>query len=237
MPAQKSNGIGLGGTMSSAATKLRFHFIFDGDSLMALMNDASTNSATYNISYVGPFELRTNLSGSGIGSGSHGFIMNTATAATPAANTFILATAFGDVAGTTTTQNGGIAAPIGGTVSGAPGSGSKIAILDTFGSSLFAIGQQPNFYTNQFDEFPISVGGGETSFQGLLGTLNSGLTRLTIGAQSHDVSGDGMRAVFGGSTTLAAANAKVSVPWTGSFAPGIGTTRTGSNFTWTKDYS
>jgi len=237
MPAQKSNGIALGGLLSTSMTKLRFHFIFDGDALVVLTNEiGSTNAGNYNITYVGPFELRTNLSGTGIGNGSHGFIMNTNTAATPAANTFAFATTFGDTAGSTTTANGGIAVPVGGTAANQPGSSSRGAVLDTIGTSIFSVTMQPNFYTNQFDEFPITVGGNETSFQGTLGNLNQGLIRMTIGTQTHDVTGDNSRAIFGGSTVVAAGNGKVSVPWTGSLAPGISASRTGSNFTWTKDY-
>jgi hypothetical protein len=234
--SQKSNGIALGGIFTTAYLKLRYHFLFDGDSIVVLTNNAEgTSTNCYNFSYVGPFELRNSLTSSGINSGSFGMIVLTAASTPPNAATFTAGTLFGDTAGSATTQNGGIGVPIGGTGTNQPGSGSKAGIADTL-LTFQSITYQPNFYTGQFDEFPINVGGGETSYFGLLGTFNTGLMKLTTGIQTHDVVGDGSRACFGGINTLTDANQKITVPWTGSAAPGASISRTGLNYTWTKDY-
>jgi hypothetical protein len=234
--AQKSNGIALGIISTSTMLKLRYHFIFDGDAILVLAsNNEGVAMNCYNFSYIGPFELRNSLTASGICSGSFGMIAIAAANTPPQAGTFAAGTLFGDTAGSTATQNGGIGVPIGGTGTNQPGSGSKAGIADSL-LTFQSINYQPNFFTGQFDEFPINVGGGETSYFGLLGTFNTGLMKLSTGVQSHDVLGDNTRACFGGICTITDANQKLTVPWTGSFAPGVNLLRTGINYTWTKDY-
>jgi hypothetical protein len=233
--AQKSNGIAFGGIIATMI-KFRYHFIFDGDAIVAFTtNPEGTSANCYNFSYVGPFELRNSLTSSGICSGSFGMIVLSAPVNPPIAGTFTAGTLFGDTAGSTAAQNGGIAVPVGGVGSNQPGSGSKAGIADTI-STFQSIVYQPNFYTGQFDEFPINVGGGETSYFGLLGTFNTGLLKLTTGVSSHDVVGDNTRVCFGGIGALNDSSQKITVPWTGSSAPGTGLSRTGLNYTWTKDY-
>ena len=87
----------------------------------------------------------------------------------------------------------------------------------------------------EYDEFPVMVGVNENPNFGLLGQLNYGLYRTVRGPLSHDTVSDLSRAVFGG-IGATVGNLMVSVPWTGSFAPGVSFARTGSNYTWTKDY-
>jgi len=238
MPTQKSNAICLLG-LASTTQKIRYNFIFDGDALLCLCNDITTNgTANYGISYVGPFELRSALSGSGICSSSFGFTMYSTPGgfSSLSSNTLNFATAIGDTAGSTTSTNGGIAAPVGGVASTQPGSGSKIGYCDTV-ATLVNITFQASTYTGQVDEFPIILAGNEVPTIGVLGTFNSGLLRVAgNGVQSQDVNGDNSRAVFGGNTTIANSNLKITTPWSGSTGPGIGLTRLGTNFTWTKDY-
>ena len=236
--SQKSNAVCLVSTQATTA-KLRFHFIFDGDALLVLANDVSSvNAGCYGLSYVGPFELRNSLTSSGICNGPFGFTMYSAQGGFSSlpANTLAIATALGDTIGTSTAGNGGIAVPIGGLGNGLPGSGSKITYCDTV-ATLTNTAFQTSTYTGLVDEFPIILAGNEAPIVGVLGTYNFGLLRMAgNGVQSHDVNSDNSRAVFGSTTVVANSNLKVTVPWTGSTGPGIGLTRLGTNFTWTKDY-
>lgn len=221
----RENCLTLGRFFINSDTALRFHFITDGDAFIAL-NDVGDVSQ-YGVSYLGPFELRNALTGSGIGNGRYGFMMMSN--GTSNTNTLTSGALFGDTAGTggtsNTTINGGIVFP---TVTG-----SRTGKANTL-ASFSSAGQQLNTFTNQYDEFPAYVGMEEGANVGLLGNLNNGLCRYIVDAQSEDVTPDNKRAVFGGSTTVG--TCMISVPWTGSFAPGTGTSRTGSNFTWTIDY-
>jgi hypothetical protein len=232
--AQKSNATSIAG-WSASSTRVRYHFICDGDSLVALVSDDTNARSTYSFNYVGPFELRNDLSTSGICSSSFGLTMfNVLTS--PLANTVVYGTTYGDTGGSTVAQNGGISVPIGGTDASQAGSGSKGAVLATI-SSLTDITYQPSMYTTLVDEFPILIAGNEAPSFGLLGTFNTGLVRcLGAGAAVHDVNLDNSRAVFGGSTIIGAATLKITIPWTGSLPPGLNQTRTGNTFTWTRNY-
>jgi len=222
--ASKSNGITMGQIILSSATTMRYHFIFDGDSLVTLTDDSS--DSTYSFSYVGALELRNSLTSSGIGNGQYGFVMYST--AQPNTDTATRAADFGDLAGIAQNQNGGVAVNI-----QAMSTGSKTGVVNTLATFL-AAAFQPNSLTGQFDEFPIYVGVNESPNIGLMGAFNSGLMRYAVDCQVHDVTGDLSRAVFGGSTTTA--NVKITTPWTGAFAPGVGASRTGSLFTWTRNY-
>ena len=209
---------------ASSATQLRYNFIFDGDAFSFYYVDVATPNAYVPI-YVGPFELRNSLTGSGICTGSYGFTMYRGYNA----NIPILATNFGDTAGSNFDPQGGIAIPIGTLVSGSKGAIANIT--QTFGSTTY----QPNYYTGKYDEFPVMIGVNENPNFGLLGQFNYGLMRVVVGTLSNDSVSDLSRAVFAsGLGTIG--NRMISVPWTGSLAPAASYSRSGSNFTWTKDY-
>lgn len=220
---RKDNGIGLGVSIGSGETLLRYHFIYDGDALFASIDRFNDN--TYRVSYVGAFELRQALTASGICGSDYGFIMNSSD---ENANTIYLNTNFGDTAGTAPSSNGGIAIPIGNMTLG-----SKTAIAQSVANFLGAT-YQPNTLTSTYDEFPVYVGSSEGGSIGYLGNMNSGLVRYVNDLQSHDMKDDFSRAIVGGTTTLT--DNKISIPWTGSAAIGVSTSRTGSNFTWTTNY-
>jgi len=220
---QKSNAIGLGLSSNSGITTSRYHFIYDGDALLALCDQSA--DSTYAATYVGAYELRNSFSGSGIAGSNYGFMLDTDNGNA----LFQLATNIGDTTGGNSTVNGGIAAPIGNLISG-----SKIGIANTLGT-FTALAYQPNPITNKYDEFPIYVGSSEPLLYGILGNMNTGLVKYVLGPQTHDVTSDFSRAVFGGNNT-ANSYYRITTPWTGSVAPGVGTSRTGSNFTWTQDY-
>lgn len=227
--ANKQNGLTFGRigyyNNSGAPRTMRFHFIYDGDALLVL-NDTD-NDSTYTVTYVGAFELRNSLSGAGISNSDHGFLMYTQVS-NPLANTINNNSNFGNINGDTTTQNGGIAVPIGEAISG-----SKTAIPQGINNFLGTT-YQPNTLINAYDEIPIYVGISESPFQSYLGTLNTGLVRYMVNVGSNDMKDDYTRAIVGGSTTLS--NLKISIPWSGSIAIGVGTDRTGSNYTWTTNY-
>jgi hypothetical protein len=230
--AQKSNSITFGPLMSGATT-LRWHFIFDGDALVCFGDIAQTGA--YHITYVGPFELRSSLTSSGICNGPFGMAMYGSLAAQPVVP--VQAAVFGDTAGTTQTQNGGIYLPTSinpHLTSSYPSyyDGTKGGILNTV-STFSAVAYQTSSYTGKLDEFPIYVAASELPFIGLVGTLNVGLVRYAMSASSNSNTADNSRAVFG-STTLAAL--KTITAWTGSTAPGQITSRTGSNYTWSRNY-
>jgi len=206
----------------TSGRKTRYNFIFDGDALLTML---SWDNQNYAVTYVGPFELRNSLTGSGICTGSYGFI---ASVGYGGSNTLAINSVFGDTAGSTINNNGGIAVPIGVLVSGSKGAIANVT--QTFNSVTY----QPNYFTSKYDEFPVMVGVSETPNFGLLGQFNYGLLRLTYGTQCEDSVSDLSRAIIGGTATIA--NAKISIPWTGSLAPASSYSRSGSNFTWTKDY-
>lgn len=216
---QRANFLSFG-THGNIATTMRYHYIYDGDALLVL-NDESADG-TYQVSYLGAIELRNVLSGSGIAGSNHGFAMYTQyTSELP--NTITVDTVFGDTGGSTGAQNGGIFVK----------NGPKTAInqgIDNFLGTTY----QPNTITNAYDEFPIYVGISEAPFPSYLGTFNTGLMRYVVNVQSHDMKDDFSRAIVGGSTTIS--NLKLSIPWTGSVAIGVSTSRTGSNYTWTTNY-
>lgn len=223
---QKANGV-IFANMFVSTTTLQFNFIYDGDAMISFIDSSPTaNLGTYGIGYVGAFEMRNSLTASGFGGGRHGFAMYTQ--ATPQANTMAVATTFGDLLGTATAQNGGISVPLGQMVSG-----SKNAIANTV-ATFAGVTYQPNTITGQYDEFPIYIGANDTPNVGLLGVLNTGLIKYAHNAKSEAVLADNSRAFLGGSVTQA--EFKITVPWTGSRAPGVGLSRTGSLYTWTRDY-
>ncbi|MFA6049664.1 MAG: hypothetical protein WC761_00435 [Candidatus Paceibacterota bacterium] len=224
---QKSNSVTLASVMSTNDTTLRYSFIYDGDALLAI-NDDSLNTSQYSLSYFGPFELRNSLTASGICGSPYGMTMYTQFAAITSGDAVTLGTVFGDTAGSTTAQNGGIAIPIGTMMTG-----SKVAIPNVV-ATFSAVAYQPNTVTGQYDEFPLVIGASESPHFGLLGQFNYGLFRTIRKAQTQSVLSDFSRAVFGGTTTTT--DMKISVPWTGSFAPGVSLSRTGSNYTWTRNY-
>ena len=220
---RKDNGVGLDGAPTYyLATQTRYNFICDGDALL-ITNDTDNNS-TYKINYIGPFELKNNLTASGICGSDYGLIMYTGEINN---DTIGINTVFGDTAGTNVSQNGGIAVPIGNMING-----SKTAIPQA--NQFLVSTYQPNTLTSTYDEFPVYVGGSEAGNYGYLGNMNSGLIRYVVNLQSHDMKNDFSRAIVGGTTTLT--NKKISIPWTGSVAIGVSTSRTGSNFTWTTNY-
>ena len=214
----------VGAFLNQNVTSARYHILFDGDAFL-FVTPIST-LPEYAPQYVGAFELRNSLTSSGIGGGPYGFGMYVG----QTANTPLLASTFGDTAGSTFDPQGGIGVPIGTLVSGSQGGISDI--VQTFGGSTT---YQPNYFTQKYDEFPVMVGVNENPNFGLLGQLNYGLYRTVRGPLSHDTVSDLSRAVFGG-IGATVGNLMVSVPWTGSFAPGVSFARTGSNYTWTKDY-
>lgn len=208
----------------STSTTQRFHMLFDGDAF-AFFHATSTNPVTYYPMYVGPYELRNSLTSSGICSSPYGFAMHSAYNV----DAFMLTTTFGDTAGSTVNPQGGIAVPIGVLVSGSKGGIPNIT--QTFGASTY----QPNYFTNKYDEFPVMIGVNESPNFGLLGQFNYGLYRTVLGPNSEDVVSDLSRAIIGsGGGTIG--NRMISIPWTGSLAPGTTFSRSGSNYTWIKDY-
>jgi hypothetical protein len=232
--AQKSNATALIG-WSASTVRLRYHFICDGDSLITLASDDTSARSTYSFNYVGPFELRDDLSTAGICSSSFGLTMFSILT-TPLANTVVYGSTIGDTGGTTVAQNGGVAVPVGGTGFSQAGTGSKGAVLGTL-TTLAGIEYQPSMYTSLVDEYPILVAGNESPSFGLLGSYNTGLVRcLGAGAAVHDINFDNSRAVFGGSSIIGTSNLKITTPWTGSLPPGINQTRTGTTYTWTRNY-
>lgn len=217
------------------ATSARYHFMYDGDALQ-MMYDAGANN-TYAYNYVGGFEMRSALTASGICGSDYGFLMyayQPDATGEPAVITDTLSfnTTFGDVSGSaggsSTGVGGGIVCPVKVAVSGSKG--ARISVQENWSAS----GYQPSTYTNKFDEFPVLVGASESPFLGFLGNLNTGMVRVMRDVQVHDTTADFSRAVFAGTTTLS--NLSISTPWTGSNPPGISTARTGSQFTWTRDY-
>ncbi len=208
-------------------TYQRFNMFFDGDSFVFLLSDSGTGNFPNNYipSCVGPFELRNSLTGSGICSSPYGFAMHYGYNA----NVPILGSTFGDTAGSTFDPQGGVALPIGTLVSGSKGGIANI--LQTFS----ATGYQPNTGLLSIDEFPVAIGVNETPDFGLLGQLNYGLYRTVRGAVSHDTYSNLSRAIFASGGGLFG-NLMISAPWTGSYAPGTTFSRSGSNYTWIKDY-
>jgi hypothetical protein len=221
---QKSNALTLGSRLVNSDTTLRYHFIYDGDALLC-MNDAGDNGS-YGVTYLGAYTLRTSLTSSGIGTGSYGFLMYSQIDGLT--DTLTLGTAFGDTVGSTSTQNGGVVLTFDTMITG-----SKIGIVDTVGT-FHGSAYQLNFLTSQYDEFPVYVGPSEGATSGLAGTLNPGLIRYARDMAVHDATADLSRAVFGGSAVTS--NLKITTPWTGSVAPGLGTDRTGSLKTWSANY-
>lgn len=198
------------------------HYIYDGDGMYA--GSDWNYSRGIDIRYFGAFNLNPSLSGSGIAGGTKGFIMYTGYSAT---DTFFTNTAFGDTAGTSFDPQGGVGVPIGIMVSG-----SRAGILQVM-SNFISTTYQPNLLIGKFDEFPVYVGVAETPYFGFLGTID--MFKGIIGAQSYTVTQDLSRFVLGGNTTIT--NRKLTLPWTGSFAPGyVGSSREGYTYTWTKDY-
>lgn len=224
---QKANCSTFGSIPSiSTLTQARYHFFYDGDALIYLQD--LNEAGAYDFTYVGSFELRNELTSSGIGGGPYGFCM-----ISPynylASDTIQLNTVFGSTAGSESSRSGGgIAVPIGDLVSG-----SKGMICNTVGT-FFSRTYQPNYFTGKYDEFPVSVGFSEVPYYGIAGSLNGGLVKLIVGPEVHQVTADYRNAIFGGSLTLT--DAKIIVPWSGSVAPGLGLSRTGSLATWTYDY-
>ena len=223
--SQKSNAVILGNVLASSDTPIVFSYIYDGDALV-YVSDNNLNT-TYGAGYVGAFELRNSLTGSGFGNGPHGFIMLT-NSVKDATNTLVLNASIGDTAGIAP-SNGGIALP--------PNivSGSKIAILNSL-SSFLSTTFGSSSLTSKYDEHPIYVGYNENPYNGYVGCLNTGLVKFMFKTSNHDVSVTPAKAVFGGAnnnTTM-----KISIPWTGSNAPGVAgaSSRSGSFYTWTANY-
>jgi hypothetical protein len=209
---------------SSGGTRSRYNMIFDGDAFVFLVNEDSANN---NLPlYVGPFELRNSLTSSGICNSPYGFAMQYGYGV----NVPILTTLFGNTAGNTFDPQGGIAVPLSTMVSGSKGGIADIT--QTFNSITY----QPNYFTEKYDEFPVMIGVNESPDFGLLGQFNYGLYRTVLGANSDDVNSDLSRAIIGSGNTTTINSFKISVPWTGSLAPGTSFSRTGSNYTWIKDY-
>lgn len=229
---QKSNATPL---VITAATTARYNFMYDGDALQVVYDGGANNTYAYN--YVGGFELRNALTASGICGSDYGFLMyayqpNAQNEPTLITDTLSFNSTIGDVSGSAggsaTGVNGGVVCPVKAAVSGSKG--MILNILDGWSTAAY----QPNTYTNRYEEFPILVGASESPFLGFVGTLNTGLVRVMRDVQVHDTTADFSRAVFAGTTTLS--NLSISTPWAGTSPPGLGTSRTGSQFTWAKDY-
>lgn len=224
---QKANSHSFGRGFTTATTAVRYHYLYDGDALMFLQD--RDEAGAYDLTYVGAFELRNELTASGLGGGKYGFCMVSPTDQLPV-GTIPTDSVIGTTAGTVASgiPGGGIAMPSGTGVSGSKG--MVVGSVGTFSSRTY----QPNTVTGKYDEFPIFIGYSESPFLSLLGSLNSGLAKFVVGPEVHQVTSDYTNAVFGGSLTLT--NAKVIVPWSGSLAPGLGLSRTGSLCTWSYDY-
>lgn len=229
---QKANATPL---VITAATSARYHFMYDGDALQVVYDGGANSTYAYN--YMGGFELRSALTASGICGSDYGFLMyayqpENQNEPTLITDTLSFNTTFGDVSGSAgasaTGVNGGIVCPVKAAVSGSKG--VRINVQENWSAS----GYQPSTYTSKFDEFPVLVGASESPFLGFLGNLNTGMVRVMRDVQVHDTTADFSRAVFAGTTTIS--NLSISTPWTGSNPPGISTARTGSQFTWTRDY-
>jgi hypothetical protein len=220
---QKSNGLSLGRYFPANTTNLRYGFICDGDALLAFNGTDASN--TYGISYIGPYEARRSLSGSGIAGTSHGFMMIAQQGSTT--NTLDRNQTFGSTTGNASTD-GGVAFPVSDLVSG-----SKLGVVNVFLNFNLSL-YHPNTVLGQYDELPYFVGFAETPFLGMAGNVNGGLMRLVRNVQSHDTTADFKRAIIGGDLTIS--NIKIAIPWNGTSPPGTSTSRTGSNFTWTQDY-
>lgn len=207
---------------------LRMSMISDGDAIL-VQHAIDEDVNDYETTYIGPFELRGGLSGSGICGGQLGFMMyrDVGTSADlPAFNT-----AFGDTVGTSATRNGGVAVPIGFGVSGSLGGILQVGSGAPFNTTA----HQPNYFTGNYDEFPIGVGISESPNFAFLGQMNYGLTRTVIGPATQDTNADLSRAILAGNNGVTT-DYMISVPWSGTLGPGISLSRTGSNFTWIKDY-
>lgn len=233
---QKANHHTFGGGLPNTAVTTRQHFFYDGDAIMYIHDRGDTG--IYDLTYVGAFELRNSLTSSGIGNGRYGFCMISSTAlALVEADTVPQACVIGTTDGQTGNSSGGTPSSLGGGAAvpiGAGISGSKGMIAISPGSTFYNKTYQPNSITGKYDQFPIYVGFSEAPNYALLGNLNSGLLKYVVGPEINQVTSDYRNAIFGGSTALA--NGKVIVPWTGSIAPGVGLSRTGSLYTWTYDY-
>jgi hypothetical protein len=230
---QKANGISLGGYnmygsnyngQTVTFTNFRYHFISDGDSLLVLTSP--TASLQYSISYIGSFDLRNSLTSSGIAGSKLGFCMYT----WPHANAnAIFLTQIGSTQGLGLLPNFGI--PEGGLYFPLLSSGSKhwVPSVMPFNGTAY----QPNVLNNTYDEFPILVGVNEALNTGYFGRLPPGMMKLVRSVQTHDTLGDLTRAAFGDQTV---GGLRLTAPWYGSLAPGVGTHRTGSTNSWTIDY-
>jgi hypothetical protein len=220
---RKDNCI-LNPRVMASTTKCRISFISDGDSLLTAVD--FDGSKVYSPIYIGPFELRNSLSSSGIAGTGHGFMMNSRI--NNSSLTITTNTIFGGTAGTVPDDNGGVAVPVLNIISGSKN--GILNIIENFNAAVY----QPNFLTKRYDEFPFLVGINENPHYGLVGQMNSGLLRLTRQVLGEDVSSDFSRAIIKGDATIG--NESVSIPWTGSMAPGTSFSRTGSQYTWVKDY-
>jgi hypothetical protein len=225
---QNAGILGRIGFYNTSPRSMRYHFIYDGDALF-VANDTDMNR-TYTTSYVGAFELRSELSGSGIGGSSFGFMMCADVANAASFQGLVPNQPFGTATGTNTYAEGGLVVPVGIFVSG-----SKIGIGNSVTNFLQGAGFQPStLLGSTYTEFPIFLGIAETPYFGLVGQVNSGLVKYTYNTNSEDINSDNSRAIIGFETT--AANTKLSIPWTGSVAIGSGSTREGLDYTWTQDY-
>ncbi len=225
----RNNGVGIIYQRMTTNNQNQCNYIYDGDSLF--MNNDRDFSRTINFGYLGTFDLNASLSGSGICNGTKGFIMYFGTDNINTINTNVV---FGDTAGTSVglssdTCQGGVGVPLGVMTTGSRG--GILQVMNNFPGTSY----QPNQLLEKFDEFPIYVGISESPHFGYLGSLDTGFMKAVVGAQSYHVSQDFSRACLG--SNLTANNRKITVPWTGSYAPGyIGAPREGYTFTWTKDY-
>jgi len=71
----KANGIRIGVGIANTHTSNRAHFLYDGDAI--LVCNEPNSASLYGLSYVGPIELNSKLTGSGICGSDYGFAIIT----------------------------------------------------------------------------------------------------------------------------------------------------------------
>jgi hypothetical protein len=194
-----------------SSTDYRAHFIADYDHL-AILYDAGADG-TYDMIFFGTYTPMSGLSPT-----IPYFAFHANASIAPAA-----ATAYGTTVGNV--PNGAVPYP------NTAVSGTCSVGFDRLGTGFLQNSNaQANkaFATPRWDEFPVVVGIFESPSQvGMLGQHNTFL-REVYNIAVHDTNGDGSRAVFGSSLTLA--TVKMTLPFHTGTTPGSGVTRTGVRF-------
>lgn len=204
--ANKHNTVRLAD--AGTGTSHRWHMVADRDNFILLFDANQTLS--YAVHAVGTYDAMPALSGTFTDP-----IYMISTTAIP----FPVGTAYGDTAGTSTTNGG---------VHGTSGSVDVRSFrVDRYSNNLLSDSTlQPNtqYAIANYDEFKLPLIMYETSDKGLVGFFE--LISETYNTSTHDVTSAGDKAVFG---TATAASVKIVTPWSGS-APGSSSSRTGRQF-------